>query len=313
MKTRNIRRQAFRKMVNGGTFWLMASYLCAAGGAPEIPEGNQPAAGAFVIQAHRGAGNHGPENTLPSFEFTWNMGLIPEADVRMTSDGVVVAFHDTDFRRVVKDAPPELRDKGVEDLTWEEVSRFDVGSYKGHGFAGQRVPRIDDVFAAMAGKPERRLYLDIKKVSLGRLVRMAREHDIEEQAILASTDYALIRRWRALSPRSATLLWMGGTEDKLTSRIAELCGTGFADISQLQIHVRVSTVDAPDPFSPSSDFLKSVASELKPRGIVFQSLPINHNETIVYHRLMDLGVQSFATDEPRMTLDAMRSHRRAER
>jgi glycerophosphoryl diester phosphodiesterase len=51
----------------------------------------------FIIQSHRGAGELAPENTIEAFELGWKLGTYPEADVRTTKDGVIVAFHDNDF------------------------------------------------------------------------------------------------------------------------------------------------------------------------------------------------------------------------
>lgn len=65
----------------------------------------------IVVQGHRGVGNLAEENTVEAFELAWKLGVIPEADLRITRDGVIVPFHDNNFARVVKDAPPELRKK----------------------------------------------------------------------------------------------------------------------------------------------------------------------------------------------------------
>src|SRR5262245_42707714 len=67
----------------------------------------------FIIQCHRGAGELKPENTLEAFQLGWNWGTIPECDMQTTRDGVIVTFHDGNFKRVVKDASPELQKKGV--------------------------------------------------------------------------------------------------------------------------------------------------------------------------------------------------------
>src|SRR3954468_7135924 len=50
----------------------------------------------FIIQSHRGAGELAEENTLAAFELGWKLGTYPEADIRTTKDGVIVAFHDND-------------------------------------------------------------------------------------------------------------------------------------------------------------------------------------------------------------------------
>src|SRR5688572_31708846 len=66
----------------------------------------------FVIQSHRGAGELSEENTPEAFELGWKLNTIPEADVRTTKDGVIVAFHDANFARVVKGASEELKKQG---------------------------------------------------------------------------------------------------------------------------------------------------------------------------------------------------------
>src|SRR5262245_15986441 len=88
----------------------------------------------FVIQSHRGAGFLAEENTMEAFELGWKMGTVPESDLRTTKDGVIVAFHDDNFARVVKGADAELQKKGVKDLTLAELLKLDVGSWKGEQF-----------------------------------------------------------------------------------------------------------------------------------------------------------------------------------
>src|SRR5215218_6334872 len=152
----------------------------------------------FIIQSHRGAGELAEENTPEAFELGWKLGTIPESDVRTTRDGVIVAFHDNNFARVVKDVSPETAKRGVKDVTFDELQKLDIGSFKGEQFAGRRVPRLTDVFALMRGHPERRLYLDIKDVDLPKLAGEAKSAGVERQVIFASTKYDQIRAWRKL-------------------------------------------------------------------------------------------------------------------
>src|SRR5919112_1372911 len=110
----------------------------------------------FIVQAHRGAGDLAEENSIPAFELGWKLNCIPESDLRTTKDGVIVAFHDNNFARVVKDVPADLANKGVKDLTFAELSKLDIGSFRGEQFTGRRVAKMTDVFAVMRGRPERR-------------------------------------------------------------------------------------------------------------------------------------------------------------
>ena len=227
--------------------------------------GNVPA-DQFNIQSHRGAGDLAEENTLAAFQLGWKLGCIPESDLRTTSDGVIVAFHDADFSRVVKDVSPEMKTKGVKDITFAELQKLDVGAFKGAEFKGRHVSRMTEVFAMMKGHPERNLYLDIKNVSLPQLAKEVEEYGVGAQVILASTKYAIIREWKKLVPDGQTLLWLGAptkatcteADELLRKRIDEVRKADFADITQLQIHVH---------FEQSVDATK--ADAFRPFGCVF--------------------------------------------
>jgi glycerophosphoryl diester phosphodiesterase len=249
-----------------------------------------------VIQCHRGAGTLAPENTIEAFELAWSLGTIPEADLRMTRDGVIVAFHDDNFARVVKTDDPALKKKGVADLTWEELAALDVGQ-------GQRVARMEPVFQSLKAKPERRLYLDVKKIDLAKLAAAVK--DVEGQVILASPRYAELRRWRSLAPAAGALLWVGGaTEEEQAKKLEEPRSTSFADLTQLQIHVRMKA----EVFTPSDAFIVKLGKELRERKVLFQALPWGARDPKAYARLLDLGVMSFATDYPKETVEAVRRY-----
>jgi glycerophosphoryl diester phosphodiesterase len=220
----------------------------------------------FIIQSHRGAGVLAAENTLEAFELGWKLGCIPEADVRTSPGGTIVARHDPDF------SPP--------------------------------LTKMADVLAAMSNRPQRRLYLDIKEVDLAKLAAEVRATSVERQVILASTDYQVIRAWKDTMPQSQTLLWMGGSEAELESRFRLLRVADFAGIDQLQIHTHVLG----GRLVESDEFLIAKGDEIRRRGILFQSLPYGGTTSEIYWKLMDLGVMSFATDHPYVTLEAVRSY-----
>src|SRR5690348_16802117 len=178
----------------------------------------------IIVQAHRGAGELAEENTLEAFQLGWKLGCVAESDLRTTEDGVIVAFHDNNFERVVKGVSKEMAKKGVKDVTFDELRKLDVGSWKGDSFTGRHVSKMSEVFALMTGHPERKLYLDIKNVDLKELAKEVRAAKVEPQVILASTKYDIIHQWKKLVPESQTLLWMGATENPepyLTKRFDE--------------------------------------------------------------------------------------------
>jgi glycerophosphoryl diester phosphodiesterase len=256
-----------------------------------------------VVQSHRGAGALSPENSLEAFDIAWRLGTVPEADLRTSRDGVIVAFHDNNFERILPSAPPEQRKRGVADLTWAELAQLDIGDWKGPAFAGQRIARMTDVYDILARHPERKFYIDIKNVDLEQLARETKA--VHKQLILASTDYKIIRQWKRLAPTSATLHWMGGTEAELAKRLADLQKTKFADVTQLQIHVRTAKDGA---LTPRPQFLLDAGEQLRRHGVVFQALAWDRKDPEIHWQLMDLGVASFATDYPDVVMQAIRDY-----
>jgi glycerophosphoryl diester phosphodiesterase len=286
--------------------FLIANLLLLA-----LPAANSLAkeAASFHIQAHRGAGIAFPENTLETFEQGWKLGVTPESDLRTTQDGTIVCFHDPDFKRVPFKIDNSLKTSSVEKLPLATIEKFDVGSFRGPQFAGQRIPMLSRVFAAMRGRPEGLLYLDIKSVDLDKLAALVHKHKVERQIIFTSEHHRLIRDWRKRIPESLTLIWNRGSEKQLTKKMTDLRKTGFDGITHLQIHVKVGDLNSAEPFTPPSPFLKKIGGELKSKSIVFQVLPWECSDERAFAKLLDLGVESFATDYPEVCLRAVRHNR----
>jgi glycerophosphoryl diester phosphodiesterase len=263
----------------------------------------------FHIQAHRGAGDALPENTLESFEWSWQHGVTPESDLRTTKDGTIVCFHDPNLKRVPYKIDETLKESSIEKLPLAEVEKLDVGSFRAPQFAGEHVPILANVFDAMRDHPDRMLYLDIKSVKLDELEKLVREKGVEHQIIFTSEHPKLIRDWKKLVPESHTLLWNRGTEEQLTKKMADLRKTKFSGITHLQIHVKVGDLNSDEPFMPSSDWLRKLGKELKSRGIVFQTFSAECKDQKAFEKLLALGVESFATDYPEVTLAAVKSFR----
>lgn len=105
-----------------------------------------------ILFAHRGASSIAPENTLSSFQKALEEGSRGiELDVHLTKDNHLAVIHDSSLRRTCRllntitgtyDAAPNLR---IEDLTMEEVRRFDAGVWFSDEFEGQRICTLEEV------------------------------------------------------------------------------------------------------------------------------------------------------------------------
>ncbi|MBN2374829.1 MAG: hypothetical protein JXD22_00405 [Sedimentisphaerales bacterium] len=260
--------------------------------------------GVIPIQAHRGGGLSLPENTLETFKETWAEGMIPEADIRTTKEGVIICMHDNDTSRLAPTAPEALKKLTYDQMSLEQVKSLDVGMFRNR--PGQKVPTLEEVFMAMQGREERKIYLDYKFVPLELLAKMVSKYDLNEQIIFTSRYHHLIQQWCALASNNVSMIWMGGTEYTLTKIFEQLQRDDFAGISILQIILYKDT-KAPEGFTPSIAFLKEREKELEARGIALQVIPWKISDKQVYEKLLSAGFRYYGTDYPEVALRAYKS------
>jgi glycerophosphoryl diester phosphodiesterase len=106
------------------------------------------------IIAHRGASYSAPENTLAAVRLGWQQGAEVEIDVHLSQDERIVVIHDASTKRT---AQVDLK---VEEANAPELRALDVGCFKAAEYAGERIPFLDEVLAALP--PRRRLFVEIK-------------------------------------------------------------------------------------------------------------------------------------------------------
>lgn len=118
-------------------FWLLACCVLSLNTSPI--SASEP-----MIIAHRGASHDAPENTMAAFQLAWEEGADGvEGDFYLTANGQIVCTHDTDTKRV---AGEKLV---VEKSTLAQLQALDVGKWKDPKFAGERMPTLTDVLAAV--------------------------------------------------------------------------------------------------------------------------------------------------------------------
>lgn len=104
---------------------------------------------------HRGSSGCAPENTLAAINQAFAEGAAgTEIDTRMTSDGVVIAFHDLTIDRTTNGTG------NVADMTFAQIKALDAGSWFSPDFVGEQVPTLEEVLTAASGQGI--IYLDIK-------------------------------------------------------------------------------------------------------------------------------------------------------
>lgn len=108
-----------------------------------------------TVIAHRGSSMVAPENTLAAIEQSLIDGAdYIEIDVRLARDQQVMLYHDRSLARLTGD------NREFGDLTREELSHYDVGSWFGDAFQNETIPGLDQALNAVRGKAG--LMIDMK-------------------------------------------------------------------------------------------------------------------------------------------------------
>ena len=274
-------------------------------------------------QVHRGGGRDTrPDNALETFLWCWGHGVAPEADARLTKDGVVIALHDNTLKRVGRGISKKLAKTPVKDLTWDEIKDVDVGSYLAPEYASTRISTFEAICATMAKRPERLLFVDEKGASPQQIAEIARRFGVERQIIYTSRHFELMAGWQKEVPGGLGMVWLGtGAKDNSPASVAkadkfledtfrEMAASNWVGISQVQFHVRTDfTKD--DPFCPSTAAMKRGIELLHRHGITVQALSWTEGKNPeLYRRLWDLGFDNLCTDDPLVLFEFLKGLKR---
>ena len=212
-----------------------------------------------IAFAHRGGAGDWPENSLEAFSSAVELGYrYVETDAHVTSDGVIIAFHDDHLDRVTD------RVGLIAELTWAEVSQARID-----GIAP--IPLLEDLFTTW---PNLRVNIDAK-------------HDevVEPLAALLSRTQTLDR------------VCIGSFSDRrldhFRSLFARLRAASFGlgrkvpEGNCLQVPTHTGKVPLVD-----SRFIRKAHRA----GLPVHVWTIDDVEEM--HRLLDLGVDGIMTDRP---------------
>src|SRR5438132_2771447 len=140
------------------------------------------------VIAHRGASARAPENTLAAFRAALEDGAeLVELDVHLTRDGRLAVIHDEETHRTTGTAGV------VAELSMAELRRLDAGRHKGRRWAGEQIPELGDVFAALRGRLLVNVEVKGGAAAVPALARCVAEHDMADAVIASSFDPTVVR------------------------------------------------------------------------------------------------------------------------
>jgi glycerophosphoryl diester phosphodiesterase len=224
--------------------------------------------------AHRGgAAEVGGENTLAAFGRAVEMGYrYLETDGRVTSDGVLLAFHDERLDRVT-----DLEGR-LEDRPWSEVR---------HARVGPEAEPITTMEGLLDAFPDTRFNIDPKMdAAVAPLVEALRRTDAWDRVnVAAFSDRRLLQLRRAAGRPVCTSMGPAAIGRLRLAGYGVPVGPFSAACVQVPLTYRGRTlVDA------------RFVSSARRRGIPVHVWTIDEPDEI--HRLLDLGVGGIMTDRP---------------
>ena len=151
-----------------------------------------------LIIAHRGSSMDAPENTLAAIQMAVDAGSdFVEIDVQETADGVVVVFHDSDYKRLAR------KKLNIWDAKSRDLPGIEIGSWFDPKFSDQTTPTLKQVFDICRGKSG--VLIELKyyghDVELEqKVIDIVEAEKMTEEVMIMSLNYEGIQKVRKMRP-----------------------------------------------------------------------------------------------------------------
>lgn len=232
--------------------------------------------------AHRGGASEAPENTLPAFEHAVRLGYrYLETDVHLTSDGVLLAFHDDRLDRVTDSTG------AVAELPWSKVRSALVDGR-------EPIPLLEDLLGTF---PDARVNIDPKHDgavdALAEVLK--RTGAVDRVCVGAFSDRRLARVTSLCGP---ALCWSAGPKQvaRLMAASRGLPGGGGVNAPCVQVPPQQKQIPL---------VTRRFIDEAHRRGMQVHVWTIDAR--VEMDRLLDLGVDGVMTDRPQVLKEALQA------
>lgn len=280
----------------------------------------------FDLEGHRGCRGLRPENTLEAFEHALEIGVTTlELDTVITADRVIVVSHDRSLnpQKVRIDDSFINEEILIKDLTYEELSKYDVGVMRSDYFwqrqkqiPGAKIPRLEDVFILVKEYEEsnnRKVMLNIEtKISpsdpdesyppeefVDMLLELIEEYEMESNVIIQSFYWKTIMLVKEKNPSIKTAALLNSNTMLSTKWLNGLKFASFGfDVGKL---VKASGADYFSPrYTDCSDVWIEKSHE---QGIPV--IPWTINDKKIMRDFIEKGVDGIITDYPDVLKDLL--------
>lgn len=222
------------------------------------------------VTAHRGESTNHPENTMAAFKGAVEVGADwIELDVQQTKDKQIVVSHDSNLSRVTG------VNKDIIDMTYNEISKLDAGSFFSEKYKGEKIPLLEDVIK-FAKDNNIKLNIELKPTGKEvdfekQVVELIEKYDFKDRCVITSLTYKVLENTKKINPSIQTLYVM-------TIAVGDITQLKYADSFSVEAT------------NANSELLDKVHKEGKKLFI----WTVNTEENI--NNMIDLGVDNIITD-----------------
>lgn len=260
------------------------------GSAAAIPSWN----GGLRLNAHLGFWGYAPENTMAAFSYAAACGYPACIAVpKVTKDGVFVCIHDDAINRTARD------DNGgnagdehvfVRDMTYDELLKWEFGSFKHRAWKGEKIPLLSDFFGLCAKTGMRPMFSTHPALTgpqWAQVRQMLRDYGLTKRFNIKSFDPQVLRAaWRIFgSDIEGYTLDCGDWDDSANTCIATMDSIGF-DKSACRVGIELY------PSALTRERIKAITDS----GYFAACWGMCHSPAAKFRAAIKLGVTEFTDD-----------------
>ena len=239
-----------------------------------------------MIIAHRGVSFNFPENSLPAFDASWELGVDGiEGDYHLTKDGEIVCIHDEDTERVCKTKAI------IHKSTLQDLKKLEL-YYEGDTSLNIKIPTLTEVIKTVPkGK---KIFIEIKCGTeiVSPLLNQLLKFDMNsDEIVIISFHSEVIEKLKALNPEYKTQLLYSCEENRDID--------GLID-EALKIKA--------DGISTDNEGSKSFVDKVISSDLEYHSWTID--DVDVASQLIQWGSRSITTNDPESIIKKIASQRK---
>lgn len=238
------------------------------------------------VISHRGANRQAPQNTLPAFEKSIQIGVDGfETDVHVSSDGVPVICHNYTI-----DSTSSGKGE-IADLSFDYLREQEFGSYFNKRFSDTKIPTLDEFLNLCAGANIEIMNIELKKPRypdtdiVRKTIDSVKEYGLFDKLLISSFDPSLLVEAKDIDSKCKTG-FLYSPERKITREMWYRAADYAKEIRADALHPHYIFVN------------KKYVENAHRLGVKVNVWTINRPSVAI--RLIKDGVDGLITDRPEM-------------